>query len=58
MKCPLCEKSLVLVSPRPSWFPFCSVRCQMADLGKWLDEDYKISEPAGTADSVPSTERE
>ncbi len=25
--------------------PFCSVRCQMVDLGKWLDEDYKISEP-------------
>lgn len=25
--------------------PFCSVRCQMVDLGKWFDEDYKISEP-------------
>ena len=49
MKCPLCEKAVALSTPRPSWFPFCSIRCQMADLGKWLDEDYKISEPAGTS---------
>ncbi|MEA3186293.1 MAG: uncharacterized protein QOD99_123 [Chthoniobacter sp.] len=25
--------------------PFCSARCKMADLGKWLAEDYRISEP-------------
>ncbi len=25
--------------------PFCSVRCQMVDLGKWFGEEYKISEP-------------
>jgi endogenous inhibitor of DNA gyrase (YacG/DUF329 family) len=25
--------------------PFCSVRCQMVDLGKWMNEEYKISEP-------------
>ena len=25
--------------------PFCSERCKMIDLGKWLGEDYKISEP-------------
>lgn len=25
--------------------PFCSKRCQMVDLGKWLSEDYRISEP-------------
>lgn len=25
--------------------PFCSVRCKMIDLGNWLGEDYKISEP-------------
>jgi endogenous inhibitor of DNA gyrase (YacG/DUF329 family) len=26
----------------------------MADLGKWLDEDYRISEPAGTSDTSPA----
>lgn len=25
--------------------PFCSLRCQRADLGRWLGEDYRISEP-------------
>ena len=25
--------------------PFCSVRCQLIDLGRWLGEDYRISEP-------------
>ncbi len=29
--------------------PFCSVRCQMVDLGRWFSEDYRISEPL-TAD--------
>lgn len=25
--------------------PFCSKRCQLIDLGRWLGEDYRISEP-------------
>jgi hypothetical protein len=25
--------------------PFCSSRCQMIDLGKWLNEEYHVSEP-------------
>ena len=24
------------------YYPFCSERCQMADLGRWLNEDYRI----------------
>ena len=23
-------------------FPFCSTRCQLVDLGRWLGEDYRI----------------
>jgi endogenous inhibitor of DNA gyrase (YacG/DUF329 family) len=23
-------------------FPFCSDRCRMADLGRWLNEEYRI----------------
>lgn len=26
-------------------FPFCSSRCKMADLGRWMSGDYRISEP-------------
>jgi uncharacterized protein len=25
-------------------FPFCSERCRLVDLGRWLDEDYRIPE--------------
>jgi endogenous inhibitor of DNA gyrase (YacG/DUF329 family) len=28
--------------------PFCSERCRLVDLGRWLGEDYRIpAEPAG-----------
>ncbi len=23
-------------------FPFCSERCQLVDLGRWLDEEYRV----------------
>lgn len=43
IKCPVCKKS-------GDWFldkygPFCSERCKMVDLGKWLGEENVISEP-------------
>ena len=25
--------------------PFCSTRCKMIDLGNWLNEAYRVSEP-------------
>ncbi len=27
------------------WFPFCSKRCRLVDLGRWLDSDYTIPGP-------------
>lgn len=41
--CPICKNPT-------SYFlkpigPFCSDRCQLMDLGKWLGEEYAISEP-------------
>jgi endogenous inhibitor of DNA gyrase (YacG/DUF329 family) len=26
----------------PAWRPFCSERCRLADLWKWLHGDYRI----------------
>jgi endogenous inhibitor of DNA gyrase (YacG/DUF329 family) len=34
-------------SPASRWRPFCSERCKLIDLGEWLDEGHRISEPAG-----------
>ncbi len=39
--CPICGKA---VAPRGEnrGVPFCSDRCRLIDLGKWLGEDYRI----------------
>lgn len=39
--CAHCEKS---IEPRPQnpWAPFCSERCRLIDLGKWLGEEYRV----------------
>ena len=38
-------------------FPFCSPRCKLVDLGKWLSEDYRVSvadtSNEGDADDAP-----
>lgn len=43
MRCPICRKS---VEPegthRPPTFPFCSDRCKLIDLGRWLSGKYSI----------------
>jgi endogenous inhibitor of DNA gyrase (YacG/DUF329 family) len=44
MLCPICKKPVTEVDAetRPKWFPFCSERCQLVDLGRWLDGKYQI----------------
>jgi endogenous inhibitor of DNA gyrase (YacG/DUF329 family) len=47
--CPVCGRFFLadLEAPRRDrpFFPFCSERCRALDLGRWIDEDYRISEP-------------
>ena len=46
MRCPICKKPVTL--PRegsnaaPAHFPFCSDRCKLIDLGRWLDGKYQV----------------
>jgi hypothetical protein len=43
MQCPICKKSVDEPQPgQKSWFPFCSERCKLVDLGRWLDGKYQI----------------
>ena len=42
MKCPICKKE---VTPEIDFFPFCSERCKIIDLGNWASEKYVISTP-------------
>jgi hypothetical protein len=43
LKCPICGKPTDFNTPPVG--PFCSQRCKLVDLGKWLGEDYKVTEP-------------
>jgi uncharacterized protein len=42
--CPTCGKP-VSWTPEARWRPFCSERCRLIDLGEWLDEGHRISQP-------------
>lgn len=45
LNCPICEKELpVQVDGESSVFPFCSKRCKLADLNRWLNGEYVVSE--------------
>jgi endogenous inhibitor of DNA gyrase (YacG/DUF329 family) len=39
-KCPTCNKQ-VEWQDNP-FRPFCSERCQLVDLGKWVSEEYRV----------------
>lgn len=43
MRCPTCKKEVTDDGPdKPATYPFCSERCRLIDLGRWLDEKYQI----------------
>jgi uncharacterized protein len=63
MKCPVCRKTVERPQKDdsgryryPKYYPFCSERCQLVDLGRWLDQDYSISESLGVPESFPAEE--
>jgi endogenous inhibitor of DNA gyrase (YacG/DUF329 family) len=45
--CVFCRRHAV----QPAWQPFCSERCKLQDLAKWVDGDYRIpAEPLASDD--------
>ena len=45
-ECPTCKKRVVYrQGSEAPFFPFCSERCKLIDLGRWFDEEHRISEP-------------
>jgi len=43
MKCPICGKP---VEWKDNPFrPFCSERCKLLDLGRWVSEEYSVPGP-------------
>jgi endogenous inhibitor of DNA gyrase (YacG/DUF329 family) len=49
-KCPMCDRPVHV-----TYRPFCSKRCADLDLGRWLQEDYRIpaEEPPDGAEDTP-----
>ena len=39
-RCPVCDATVDLATT-PT-VPFCSDRCRLIDLGRWLDESYTV----------------
>ena len=40
LRCPICDKTFD--SNQSDALPFCSQRCRLMDLGRWLDERYGL----------------
>ncbi|HUB05410.1 MAG TPA: DNA gyrase inhibitor YacG [Myxococcales bacterium] len=52
-RCPICKREAAPRRGNPA-FPFCSERCKLIDLGKWLGGDYAIaSKPEEEEDEAP-----
>jgi len=41
-RCPVCDATVNLEATPTA--PFCSERCRLIDLGRWLDEAYALPE--------------
>ncbi len=45
-RCPTCKKSYEIAAlAELRSFPFCSDRCKLVDLGRWIDGVYAIPGP-------------
>jgi len=54
MKCPSCDKP---VQWQDNTFrPFCSERCKLVDLGRWVNEEYRV--PSQTPPSQDAEDKE
>jgi endogenous inhibitor of DNA gyrase (YacG/DUF329 family) len=53
--CPTCNAPL---PEKSEAFPFCSAKCKLVDLGRWLDGSYRVpGPPVETAEDDDATGR-
>jgi endogenous inhibitor of DNA gyrase (YacG/DUF329 family) len=54
-RCPICSQPYEFASIDDlASFPFCSDRCRLIDLGRWIDGTYVI--PGAEAPAAPGSE--
>lgn len=57
-ECPTCNKVFAVSRKEDALYrPFCSERCKLVDLGRWLDGTYIVSEPAKPDDLEQAADR-
>lgn len=55
MKCPTCDKT---VTWQDNLFrPFCSERCKLVDLGKWVNDEYRVPGREVAPESITEDQR-
>jgi uncharacterized protein len=52
-RCPSCKRESKREGNKI--FPFCSERCQLVDLGRWLGEEYRIADDSESPPPSPAT---
>lgn len=51
IKCPTCGKEIRFHQfDEVPYLPFCGRKCKLLDLGKWFDEEHRISTPLSLAE--------
>ena len=55
-RCPICDKDAAPRAAKTA-FPFCSPRCKQIDLGRWLNEEYRIPVEAPAEDDGSGSAR-
>jgi endogenous inhibitor of DNA gyrase (YacG/DUF329 family) len=55
-RCPICSRTyeIAALNDVPP-FPFCSKRCRLIDLGRWIDAQYAL--PGKPASQPPNTDQ-
>ena len=49
--CPSCRRQAIKEGNK--LWPFCSERCHLVDLGRWLGEEYRVADQPDTS-AVPA----
>ena len=55
-RCPTCRGEAVKDGNK--LWPFCSERCHIVDLGRWLGEEYRIPDPHDTSGGPSDPDKE
>ncbi|HKP46919.1 MAG TPA: DNA gyrase inhibitor YacG [Pyrinomonadaceae bacterium] len=56
MKCPTCKRDVEWENN--PFRPFCSERCKLVDLGKWMTEEYRVPGKEVTREPFDREERQ